>query len=205
MKPCFLFKPKEVIEHTLEATTQYGRSILSGPIMRNKFKSPFPACNVFRRHEAVATDTIKASTPAIDTGGIVEAQFCIGRKSFVADVFGVKSEKQFVNTLEDIIRKRGAMDLIISDSAKVEISNRVHDVLRGYYIKDWQSEPHFQHQNFAEQGYRDIKANVIVVMNAVGKQPNLKRSNHLTQYQLYQGRAPILSTAIACNETNLIV
>ena len=37
-----------------------------------------------------------------------------------------------------------------------------------YYIKDWQSEPHFQHQNFAERGYRDIKANVVVIMNATG-------------------------------------
>ena len=84
-----------------------------------------------RRHEAVATDTIKASVPAIDTGGIIQAQFYIGRESFVADAFGIKTEKQFVNTLEDIIRKRGAMDLLISDSAKVEISNRVQDVLRG--------------------------------------------------------------------------
>ena len=44
------------------------------------------------------------------------------------------------------------MDLLISDSAKVEISNRVQDALRSCYIKDWQSEPHFQHQNFAERG-----------------------------------------------------
>ena len=76
----------------------------------------------------------------------------------VADAFGIISEKQFVNTHEDIIQKRGAMDSLISDSAQVEISMRVKDVLRGYSIKDWQSEPHFQHQNFAERGYRDIKA-----------------------------------------------
>ena len=64
------------------------------------------------------------------------------------------------------------MDLLISDSAKVEISNHVHDVLRAYYIKDWQSEPHFQHQNFAERGYRDIKANVVAIMNASGANAN---------------------------------
>ena len=102
----------------------------------------------------------------------MEAQFYIGRESFIADAFGIKSEKQFVNTLEDIIQKRGAMDLLISDSAKVEISIRVQDVLRAYFIKDWQSEPNFQHQNFVERGYRDIKANVIVVMNATGANAN---------------------------------
>ena len=46
LKPCFLFKPKEIIERTLEATTQFGRSILSGPIIRYKMRSPFPANNV---------------------------------------------------------------------------------------------------------------------------------------------------------------
>ena len=61
-----------------------------------------------------------------------------------------------INTLEDIIRRRGAMDSLISDSVKVKISGRVQDILRGYAIKDWQSEPHYQHQNFAERGYRDI-------------------------------------------------
>ena len=143
LKPCFLFKPKEIIERTLKATTQYGRSILLGPTIHNKFKSPFLANNVIRQHEAAVTDSVKASIPAIDTGGILEAQFYIGRESFIADTFRIKSERQFVNTLEDIIQKRGAMDFLINDSAKVEISIRVQDVLRAYFIKDWQSEPNF--------------------------------------------------------------
>ena len=100
------------------------------------------------------------------------AQFYIGRNSHVADAFGSLTEKQFVNTLEDIIRSRGAMDLLISDSAKVETSGRVGDLLQSYKINDWQSEPHFQHQNFAERRYRDIKACVIVIMNATGANPN---------------------------------
>ena len=172
LRPCFLYNSKEVIERTLEATTQYGRSILSGPLMRNTYRSPFPANNVLRRHEPVATDTVKASVAAIGTGGITIAQFYIGRNSHVADAFGMLTEKQFVNTLEDTIQSRGAMDLLISDSAKVETSGRVGDLLRSYKINDWQSEPHFQHQNFAERGYRDIKARVIVIMNATGANPN---------------------------------
>ena len=46
LKPCFLFKTKEIIKCTLEATAQYGRSILLGPTMHNKFKITFPANNV---------------------------------------------------------------------------------------------------------------------------------------------------------------
>ena len=80
LRPCFLYNSKEVIERTLEATTQCGRSILSGPLMRNTCRSPFPANDVLRRHEPVATDTAKASVAAIDTGGIMMAQFIMWSK-----------------------------------------------------------------------------------------------------------------------------
>jgi hypothetical protein len=46
------------------------------------------------------------------------------------------TEKEFVNTLADIIRKRGAMDKLISDSARTEISARVKDILRSLCIDD---------------------------------------------------------------------
>ena len=46
-------------------------------------------------------------------------------ESLVADVYGLKTDKEFVNTLEDNIRERGAMDKLISDCAKAEMSNRV--------------------------------------------------------------------------------
>jgi hypothetical protein len=35
--------------------------------MDKRFRSPFPALNVHRRNEAVATDTIEANVAAIDT------------------------------------------------------------------------------------------------------------------------------------------
>ena len=65
--------------------------------------------NVLRRHEPVATDTIFSDTPAADSG-VKQAQVFVGRDSFVADVYPMKSGKQFVNTLEDNIRRRGAMN-----------------------------------------------------------------------------------------------
>ena len=73
------------------------------------FEKQNPALNVPRRHESVATDTIFSDTPAVDSG-VKQAQVFVGRDSLVADVYPMKSGKQFVNTLEDNIRRRGAMD-----------------------------------------------------------------------------------------------
>ena len=39
-------------------------------------------------------------------------------ESEVCDAQGLKSPKQFVNLLEDNIRKRGAMDKLVSDRAQ---------------------------------------------------------------------------------------
>ena len=75
----------------------------------------------------------------------------------MVDVYGMKNDNQFVNSLLEVIRKRGAMDKLISDSASVEISKRVLDVLWYLQIDSWQSEPYFQHQNYAERRWREIK------------------------------------------------
>jgi hypothetical protein len=117
--------------------------------LKQRFKSPFPALNVFRRNEKESTDTVYSDTPAID-GGETMAQLYIGHESLHADAYGMKTEKQFVNTLEDQILRRGAPTTLISDSAKVEKSDRAKGVLRGYGIKSWQSEPNHQHQNSCE-------------------------------------------------------
>ena len=69
------------------------------------------------------------------------AQIFVGKRTLVTDVYPLKSQKQFVNTLEDNIRFRGAMTKLISDSAKVEISNKVKDILRMYHSSNWNSEP----------------------------------------------------------------
>jgi hypothetical protein len=62
----------------------------------------------------VATDTIYSDTPAIDCG-ITSAQLFVGTKTHTADVYPIKSNKQFVK--------------LISNRAQVEISERVKQVL----------------------------------------------------------------------------
>ena len=60
--------------------------------------------------------------------GVKQAQVFVGSDSLVAGAYPMKSGKQFVNTLKDNIRSRGAMDKLLSDSAKTEISKKVMDI-----------------------------------------------------------------------------
>ena len=130
-------------------------------------KSRNPALNIPRRHEAVATDTVFSDTPAVDSG-VNQAQVFVGRDTLVADAYPMKSGKQLINTLEDNIRRRGAMDKLLSDSFKTEISNKVLDSLRAYHISNWYSKPYHQNQNPAEWRYRTIKSWTNTVMNRSG-------------------------------------
>jgi hypothetical protein len=80
----------------------------------------------------------------------------------------MKTDKQFVSTLEDNIRERGAMSKLISDRAQVEISNKVVDILRALFISSWQSEPHQQHQNYAENRYQTVKTMGNTILDHTG-------------------------------------
>ena len=67
-------------------------------------------------------------------------------------MFPLANDGQFASALMDVIRKSGAMDVLISDRAQMEISNKVKDILRHLIIDDWQrSEAYYQHQNAAER------------------------------------------------------
>ena len=109
--------------------------------MKKHLESRNPALNIPRRHEPVATDTFFSDTPTVDSG-VKQAHMFVGRDTLVGDAYPMKSGKQFVNTLEDNIRRRGAMEKLLSDSAKIEIFNKVRDILRAYHISNWHSEPY---------------------------------------------------------------
>ena len=53
------------------------------------------------------------------------AQFFVGRDTLECDAYGIKSQKQFINTLYDNIRFRGAMTTLITDGGRYEISKKV--------------------------------------------------------------------------------
>ena len=89
--------------------------------------------------------------------GSTMAQFFVGKDTLACDAYGIKSQKQFINTLYDNIKTRGAVDTIITDSGKYEISKKVADLLRSLFMKHYESEPYHQHQNKAEQHYGVVK------------------------------------------------
>ena len=144
LKPCLGWKPREIIERTLEATTQYVKSLLRIP-MRRHYKTRNRSCFVRRLRETFSTDTFFASKPAL--GGIKMAQLYVGKKSGLTEVFGMTAESQMEDTLQDFIRKWGAPDILMSDNAKSETGKKVKEILREYTIKDQQSEAGQQNQN----------------------------------------------------------
>ena len=98
---------EESVQKTMEQSTQWGVSLPNTFPMKKHLNSRNPAVTIPRRHEAVATDTVFSDTPAVDSG-VKQAQVFVGRDTLVADAYTMKSGKQFVNTLEDNIRRRGA-------------------------------------------------------------------------------------------------
>ena len=140
LKPYFGWVNEETIKKTFENSTQWAGTSTRFP-MRKHFKSRFPAFNIPRRNEAVATDTIFSDTPAVDSG-ITMAQVFL-----LSDVYTMQSSKKFVNTLVDNIRFRRAMS-----------SNKVKNILRMYHSSSWHSEPIHQKPNLSEWCYHTIKA-----------------------------------------------
>ena len=115
----------------------------------------------------MATDTVFHDTPAIHDGSTM-AQFFVGKDTLVCDAYGIKSQKQFINTLYDNIKTKGAMDAIITNGGKYEISKKVADLLRSLFMKQYESEPCHQHQNKAEQCYGVVKRYINTLMNLTG-------------------------------------
>ena len=131
----FLGASEKTIKSTFKSTTQYARKLLHPKMHMQKFyKSPHPAMNTLRRQEPIATDTVKSDTPS-RPGGYKCAQLFVGRHSLVGDIFGVKTDRQFVNALQDVIRKRGAPTMLISDSTQAEMSKKVAEICRELVIK----------------------------------------------------------------------
>jgi hypothetical protein len=91
LRPLFGWFPTDTIRRTFDVTTKFARGRVSDTLKQH-WRSRFPACNVKRRNEPVATDTVFSDTPAVDCG-VTAAQLFVGRESLVADVYGLKTDK----------------------------------------------------------------------------------------------------------------
>jgi hypothetical protein len=124
--------------------------------------------NVYRHQEDVACDIVYSNVPAIYDGSTAAVIF-VGVNTQVTDVYGIKTDKQFVNTLEDNIIQRGAPIKLISDRGQAIVSHKVADILHSFCINNWQSEPHQQHQNPAEKRYQTIKKCTNRILDRTGE------------------------------------
>ena len=155
------------IKDTFNVTTRHGTAPNTQDYIKKHFKPRNPVFSIPRCSEAAATDTIFSDTPAVDDGPTM-AQFFCGHDTLICDAYGIKSTKQFINTLSDNIRKWGAMDTLISDGGKYDISKGVTDFLHFLFIQDYQSESYHQDQNKTENCFGPAKGYTNTVMNTSG-------------------------------------
>jgi len=104
--------------------------------------------------------------------GCTGAQTFVGQSSLLTDCCGFCSASEFPNTLLDNIRERGATDTLTSNHANCEMSARVEDVLRAPMIGHWKSDPHCQHQNFAEHRWGHVKSNLEWLVSLLDVDPD---------------------------------
>ena len=124
LRPYFEWQSEQLIQNTYKVTSRFGGTIHNMITSKKNFKPSNTVFNIPRRNEPVATDTIFSDTPAINHGRTV-AQFVVGKDTLECDAYGIKSQKQFINTLYDNIKTRGAMDTIITAKRKCEMSKKV--------------------------------------------------------------------------------
>ena len=166
-RPFLAWTSPSGIKDTFNVTTRHGTAPNTQDYIKNHFKPRNPVFIIPRCSEDVATDTIFSDTPAVDDGSTM-AQFFCGHDTLVCDAYGIKSTKQFINTLSDNIRKWGAMDTLISDGGKYDISKGVTDLLQSLFIQDYQSESYHQDQNKTETCFGPAKRYTNTVMNTSG-------------------------------------
>ena len=97
LQPIFNWLPITLIKKTFQLSTQHDRTSASS-LLKNAYRLPFPAFNVKRWSEPVATCTMHSDSPAVNDRSTC-AQLFVGTNTIVIDVYGMKTDKQFVNTL----------------------------------------------------------------------------------------------------------
>ena len=89
--------------------------------------------SITQRDESVAIDIVYSDTPAIDNG-CKRSWIFVSVNMMLTDVYGMRTDSQFVDTFEDCIRDRGAISQLIRDLAQVDIRKRVLDIIRALCI-----------------------------------------------------------------------
>ena len=170
-RPKMGWLPVETVRKTFEATTQLAKIVPLRLPLRRHIKSRFPQLNRQRLRETFATDTLFSSEDAF--GGISCAQLYVGLKSLFVALYGMKTESEGPDTLEDFIREFGAPYNLRNDNSKMQLGNNFREVLRKYNIKQSMTEPHHPQQNAAERKIQEVKKYTNMIMDRTGAPPKL--------------------------------
>jgi hypothetical protein len=96
--------------------------------------------------------------------------FC-GCQSLFTAVYPMRREGNVFGTVEEFISQYGASNSVFSDNAKTQIFKAVREILRMYAIKDFQCEPHHQHQTLAERHIHEVKKLSNTLLDCTGSSP----------------------------------
>lgn len=85
----------------------------------------------------------------------------------------MKSDGQFPSTLLDFPPSFSAMNCLISDNDKAELSSAIKNILCQFQITAQQSEPYYQNQNPAESFIQCVESLVRTLMHCTGSSSSL--------------------------------
>ena len=166
-RPFFAWTSTSSIKDTFNVTTRHETAPNTQDYIKHHFKPRNPVFSIPRCSEDVGTDTIFSETPAVDDGSTM-TKFFYGHDTFTCGTYGIKSTKQFINTLSANTRKWGAMITLTSDGGTYDISKGVTDLLHSLFIQDFKSEPYHQQQNKVKNRFGHAKHYPKTVMNTSG-------------------------------------
>ena len=166
-RPFLAWTSPSSIKEIFNVTTRHETAPNTQDYIKHHFKPRNPVFSIPRCSEDVATDTIFSNTPDVDDCSTM-TQFFYGHDTFTCGTYGIKSTKQFINTLSANTRKWGAMITLNSDGGTYDISKGVTDLLHSLFIQDFKSEPYHQHQNKVKNCFGHAKHYPKTVMNTSG-------------------------------------
>ena len=209
IQPYLAYRPLEVVQKTLENTTQLAKMIVRFPLRRH-VRARFKWANVHRIQETVSTDPLFSNVKsAFD--GFTGAQVFYGCTSHCIHVYGIKSKGEFHQVYRDFIREHGAPSVLRRDNAKEENNVAIQSIQRELLIKDEYIEPRNPQQNPVEsRAIKWLKETSLVLLNKVGAPSPLwfhaiqyladihnicadKQLNWLTPQQVRTGVTPDIS------------
>jgi hypothetical protein len=169
MRPYLLHVDVDKVRKTFQRTTQFATNVMFGHRIIQTIQSPFLPTT-----SGVATNLLPTlSSPKLLL--LHQWQMMAQILLVVLHLSLIFTECHLKNSSSTLLKmsfKRGAMDKLITDSARVEISKRVGEILRALCIDDWQSEP-ITNIRTAEHRWKVFKRNIQWYMNGATSRKHL--------------------------------